>query len=101
MQLRLATVVHRSAFVIPLLLLLSVGGSVRAERPTASSLLPENTLAYLRLADMPETRTRFKETSLGRIAQDPQMSPLLESLYGAVIVEFQRVEERIGASLDE
>ncbi len=101
MQRRLLTIAHRSAFVIPLLLLLSAGGSLRAERPTASSLLPENTLAYLRLADMPETRKRFKETSLGRIAQDPKMSPLLESLYGAVIVEFQRVEERIGASLDE
>jgi hypothetical protein len=72
-----------------------------AERPDASRLLPDDTVLYLRLPDTGETITKFKETAIGRISQDPAMQPLISQLYGTAIDAFQQIENEIGASLDE
>ncbi|GIW92163.1 MAG: hypothetical protein KatS3mg110_0204 [Pirellulaceae bacterium] len=75
--------------------------SVRAERPTAPHLLPEKTLAYVRVASFPEAVEAFRNTSLGKILQDEQMRPLVARLYQSASEAFDQIKDRVGLSLDE
>src|SRR4029453_18639146 len=70
-------------FVIPLVLLVAAS-SARAERPVAPKLLPENTLAMIRVADAQELNTKFRDTALGRMLQDEKIAPLVSQLYGSL-----------------
>ena len=78
----------------------SLFGQVQAQRPIASQLLPESTLAYVRIADARQLAERFSQAALGRMLNDAQMKPLLGQLYGSLVEAYQRVEERVGLPLD-
>ncbi|MCL4207668.1 MAG: hypothetical protein KJ000_34730 [Pirellulaceae bacterium] len=72
-----------------------------AERPTAPRLLPQDTLAYVRVADMPDLIERFQDTSAGRISQDEQVRPLLKHLWGSLEDATKEIEGVLGVSLQE
>lgn len=76
-------------------------GAESAERPAASHLLPDNTLAYVRIESAAALRDRFWQTAIGRISSDPQMKPLLGQLYTSLATAYQRIEQRIGLPLDK
>ncbi len=44
-----------------------------AARVPATKLLPKKTLAYLRVADVPQLVEAFQQTNLGRMLADPQI----------------------------
>lgn len=71
------------------------------ERPTATQLLPERTLVYVRVANTKELIERFQQTAIGRIGNDPGMKPLVGDLYDSAAEAFQNLEDRVGVSLDE
>ncbi len=73
----------------------------RAERAPVPQWLPENTLAYLRIANAPDLIARFKDTSLGRLGADEQIRPIITQLYGSAADAFVTVENQTGSSLDE
>ncbi len=81
--------------------LLFTAGTVWGERPTAPRLLPDETLVYLRIADMPELIKRFQDTSVGRISQDEQVRPLLDHLWGSLLEATQEIEGQLGVSLQD
>jgi hypothetical protein len=83
-----------------IVLLVCVAQASRAEHPTASKLLPERTVVLLRIRDFPETRTKFNDTALGRIASDPEVGPLLSKFYEQAQEAYGRIEERVGVPLD-
>jgi hypothetical protein len=90
-------------WVATFILLLAVF-SVRpafAERPSGPRLLPNRTVALVRVRNFQETREKFGETSLGRIMTDPDVGPLLSNLYGQAQDAYARVEEQVGVSLDK
>lgn len=72
-----------------------------AERPGAAKLLPDSTLAIVRIADSKELVKRFNDTSMGRIGQDDQIRPLVGQLYGSIIQAFAQVEDEVGLPLDK
>lgn len=72
-----------------------------AERPSAAELLPESTLAFVRIRDAQELVEKFQQTNGGRMFQDEELKPLLEHLYGSAKEAYGDVEERVGLSLDE
>lgn len=72
-----------------------------ADRPPGAQLLPDDTLLYVRIPDVPEFRERFAETAMGRIGRDPQMQPLVGRFYDSLNELYQRIEERIGLPLDK
>ena len=72
-----------------------------AAHPTAPHLLPKETLAYIRISDMPELREKFKQTMLGRIGADEKIKPLISQLYGSAATAFEQINEQGGAGLDE
>lgn len=78
-----------------------ITADAHAERPIAPRLLPEQTLFYLRVANMPELREKFQETATGRMAQDEKLKPLLGQLWQSAVEAFQRVEDQVGAPLHE
>jgi hypothetical protein len=94
-------VIHSRFAVVTCLLGLLVATSVWAGRPAASKLLPDDTLLYVRITDVPELNERFRDTAMGRITGDPQVKPLVSQLYGSALDAYQRIEERVGLPLDK
>src|SRR5687768_5500695 len=82
------------------LIVLSAGHAL-AQRAAAPELLPHNTLVFVRIADVPDTVERLKQTSMGRMLSDPQMQPLVRDAWGSVKEAFAQVQDRLGMSLDE
>jgi len=80
---------------------LSCAEGVQAQRPPAPKLLPEKTLATLRIVDTPQLLDRFRQTALGRIGQDEQVKPLVSSLYSGLQEAWKQLEERVGLPLEE
>jgi hypothetical protein len=81
------------------LVLSILASGTRGERPKAPELLPDNTLALIRVADVPELITKFKNTSGGKMSQDPQLKPLFEHLYGKAVEAFALIEKEVGLPL--
>jgi hypothetical protein len=86
---------------VALALAASVCRPALAERPSAPRLLPEKTLAYVRVTDTPTLVERFRDTSLGRIVKDEQVRPLVAQLYGSVENAWKQIEDRVGLPLGE
>jgi len=91
--------------LLPLSILALLLGAVTrpalAERVTAPKLLPKNTVAFVRVANVPELTGKFKETSIGRMAEDPKLKPLIGQVWTAVMTEAGRIEEEVGVSLSQ
>jgi len=82
--------------------LLLVGGSgsrSEAARPAGVRLLPEKTALMVSVADCPELGRRFMNTALGRMSQDPQVSPLVQQFYSSLTEVVAGFREQIGLSL--
>ncbi|MEO8497176.1 MAG: hypothetical protein ABI614_19050, partial [Planctomycetota bacterium] len=80
---------------------LNAAWAAEVERPGAPHLLPSETLAYLRVANVPELVEKFRNTAMGRIAADPQVQPFVGDLYRSAAEAFQVVEDRVGVPLHE
>ncbi|MEX2174385.1 MAG: hypothetical protein WD872_08485 [Pirellulaceae bacterium] len=89
------------ALVLAGLLAFAVPNSAQAERPVGPKLLPERTLAYLRVSDSQLLVERFRDTALGRIVQDEQVRPLVSQLYNSAQNAWKQLEERVGLPLDQ
>ena len=80
---------------------LVMGSSVRAERPVAANLLPDQTLVYLQARSVPDLIEAFRETAMGRITSDEKIRPFVAHLYDSVLDAYTQIEERIGLPLAE
>ncbi|MDP6719005.1 MAG: hypothetical protein QGF59_10165, partial [Pirellulaceae bacterium] len=94
--------------VIPVLFALAIaassllmGTSVRAERPVAAKLLPDQTLVYVQARSVPDLIEAFSETAMGRITSDEKIRPFVAHLYGSALEAYTQIEERIGLPLAE
>ncbi len=81
--------------------LFSQAALVRAERPTATRLLPQKTLFYARIPDIHQLQERFKDTALAKMSQDPKLAPLVKQVYGAVGTAWSELKTQIDVPLDE
>ncbi len=87
--------------VLPLVLVAGLATLARAERAVAPKLLPEGTLAYVRITDMQDMVAKFQETASGRMFQDENIAPLVKQLYGSVEEQWKQIEDRVGLPLTE
>ncbi len=87
--------------VVPLLLLGCLASVSMAERPVGPKLLPEGTLAYVRITDTQDMVAKFKETAAGRMFQDENVAPLVRQLYGSVEEQWKQIEDRVGLPLGD
>ena len=69
--------------------------------PSAPKILPDNTLAYLRIDDTRELKAKMAESSTGKMAADPQVAPLLNEFYRTFNESFVDVQREFGINVDE
>ena len=72
-----------------------------AQRPSAPKLLPYNTVAYIRIADLQETKDKLNQTSFGRITENEQVQSITGQLFDEILLAYPQVEETVGVPLDE
>jgi hypothetical protein len=78
------------------------GPAARAERPSTMKLFPEECFVFVRTPDANEMVERFKQTSTGRLARDPQLKPLVDKLYGEVGDMYAKeAQDKLGVSWEE
>ena len=69
------------AMLSVLVVLLAVPAA--AERPAAPQLLPESTVAYVRIRDSQEFIRLFQDSNFGRLINDEKIQAVLSGLYGS------------------
>jgi hypothetical protein len=75
---------------------------VACARPSSMKLLPEETLAFIRVANARELVDRMRETTTGRMLRDPQLRPFLEHLWGkAEDFYAEKAQGVLGISLEQ
>jgi hypothetical protein len=91
----------RSPFLTATLLLTFFVPFALAERPIGPKLLPDRTVALVRIRNYPETRQKFGETAMGKMLADEEVGPLISKLYEQLQELYARVEDRVGVPLDK
>jgi hypothetical protein len=81
--------------------LLAFAPAAHAQGLSAPQILPDTTLAVVRVAEAPLLVERFKNTALGQIAQDPRMKPLVGQMYQGAQDAFKQIESQVGLPLDQ
>lgn len=80
----------------------AVGAAARADRPSAMRLFPEESLVFVRVANASEFGERLRQTSTGKMIQDPQLRPFIEALYGKVGELYANdAEEKVGIAWED
>lgn len=69
--------------------------------PGAPHLLPEDTLAYIRLDSVDDLRVDFADSSMGRMLSDPKLKPFASDVYRTMAEVFEQIGAQLGVSLDE
>ncbi|WP_143543944.1 DUF3352 domain-containing protein [Rhodopirellula sp. MGV] len=97
-----------AAALIAPLTVCSLAGPLRAADPKKASdlpgaprLLPNDTLAYVRLDNVNDVRKDLKSSSLGKMINDPKFRPFADDLYATLEELFQEISKEIGLELDE
>ncbi|MHB8899683.1 MAG: hypothetical protein ACYC6Y_13125 [Thermoguttaceae bacterium] len=81
-----------------------LGGTVstaRAERPPSACLLPENTLLFVSVLDVPDTRERFSQTTIAGILNDPGLQPVVGDIFAAIDKRTAPLRETVGLTTDD
>ena len=95
---------RRTALPVALFLAVNLslaGGLARADHPPAPELLPDFTLAMVRIADTQQMLEKFRETAMGKMSQDQQIKPLLSQVYTAAQDAWKQIEDQVGVPLDK
>ena len=78
-----------------------VGAEDASVVPGAPRLLPERTLAYLRIENADEFRQEIATSATGRMLADPKLQPIASEFYVTAKEIFAEVGKQLGVSLDE
>ena len=72
-----------------------------AARLTAPQLFPEKTLAYVRISDVQQLKADLNRSSMGKLANDDQLRPILAEFYGSLVRNTADIQSAVGLNLDE
>lgn len=93
------------AAVICLVLLAAPAWSLqeKSKRPATEDLLPETTVLYVQIADLPQLLVDAEETNFGRMFKDEKLAPLTDELWAQAKDAWRQVSERedIGIDIDD
>lgn len=77
-------------------------GQEAIQRPAAPYLMPQEVIAYARIADMNSLRDAAQNSQFWQMFQDPEVEPLVGDLYKLAAESFQQIAEEFGGvTLDE
>jgi hypothetical protein len=69
--------------------------------PPSESLLPATTKGFISTPDVDEVRTRFKQTQLGELVNDPVMKPFIDDLKKQIGEKLERAGKKLGLKWDD
>lgn len=75
--------------------------AVAATAPGAPRLLPERTLAYLRIANVDALRSDLADSSIGQMMADPKLRPFAGDLFTTAGELFAQISGELGISLEQ
>lgn len=79
--------------------------TIRAEslpsRPETQQLLPETTVALMKLRDFREFAEKIQASSGGQMLQSQSVQPLVDSLYQNAAAQYEKVRDKVGLTLEE
>lgn len=79
----------------------SMAATALAQRPTAPKLFSNKTLAYLRIDDTRDLKDKMSATGMGKMANDPEISPILGTFYSTFVGQLEGMQDTIGLDLEE
>lgn len=85
----------------PLLFALLLPSLAWAQRPSAPKLFSQKTLLYARVDDTRDLKNQMSLTSMGKLADDKQLKPIIGSFYSTFSNLVQGMQEAVGVNLDE
>ena len=71
------------------------------ERPKTEMILPETTVALVQVPNFRDALERLKESSMGRMAADEAIAPLIDGLWEEAETAYGEVQEDIGLELSD
>ena len=93
---------NKSIGVILLFAILLLSSSrANAQRALSPQLLPQDTLVYARITNLPEFVKSFKETAFAKMFADPAIRPLVDDLYKKASEAAEEAKEKTGLTLDQ
>ncbi len=78
-----------------------IGQDDEIERPSTESLLPETTVMFFQVGDVKEFVTKMQDTGVGQMFQHPEVSSLVDGLYGEAKEMYEDVKEDVGLELED
>ena len=79
----------------------TVFGFQQAEKLSAPKLFPEKTLAYFRIADVKQLKADLDRSSMGKLANDDQLKPIINEFYGTLVKSTEQIVNAIGLDLNQ
>ncbi len=70
--------------------------AVTATKLTAPALLPERTLAYLRIDNVKEMKDALGRSTIGKLSADEKIKPILMEFYGSLVNSTEAIREYTG-----
>jgi len=87
--------------VFTLLAMVSVLGEEAPIVPGGPRLMPEKTLAYVRIENADEFRQVLATSATGKMLADPKLKPVAGEIFNTASDLFQQIGDQIGLSLEE
>lgn len=98
----------RQVGMLPLLIVMAIvllSVPIQAQslppRPDTQQLLPETTVALVKLRDFREFAEKMQASSGGQMLQSQSVEPLLDSLYQNAANQYEKVRDQVGLTLEE
>jgi len=67
----------------------------------AEKRLPQETLVFLTVSDIPDLAKKWDRSTFGQLLQDPQVQPFMEDVYKKIDEHTKEVEDQIGVALKD
>lgn len=67
----------------------------------AEKRLPQETLVFFTIADIPDFAKKWDKSTIGQLLQDPQVKPFMEDVYKKIDEHVKEVEDEIGVALKD
>jgi hypothetical protein len=88
--------------LLALLAILAVScPAANADRPPSACLLPEDTLVFVSVLDVPDTKDRFSRTTIAGLFNDSSLQPVVADILGALDKRTAPLRESVGLTTDD
>lgn len=81
--------------------LLAATRIVRADDVPAEKRLPQETLVFITVSDVPDLSKKWDKSTIGQLLQDPQVKPFMEDVYKKFDEHAKEVEDEIGVAVKD